>query len=96
MRTIQAAKLVHGGAIEELCAQRLEVPKRALAGVLGPEQRLNALARPTRQLLDALRMIRHHAETALMPLFATLNVTARSIQKPRPVRRKRQGATFQI
>lgn len=56
-------------------ARRPEVPKRALAGTPEPEQQLNALVHPTRQLLDALRMIPYRAETALMPLFATLNAT---------------------
>ena len=61
----------HERDIEELCARRPQVPKRVLAGSLAPEQRLDALARPTRELLDTLRMIVYRAETALMPPVAT-------------------------
>ena len=60
----------HERGIEALCARRPEVPRRVLAGSLEPEQRLEALSRPTRELLDTLRMIVYRAETALMPPVA--------------------------
>ena len=70
-RELRAAIRAYEQSIEALCARRPEVPKRVLAGALEPEQRLDALSRPTRALLDTLRMIVYRAETALMPPVAT-------------------------
>ena len=67
---LRAAIRAHEQDIEALCARRPEVPRRVLAGSLDAEQRLDALARPTRELLDTLRMIVYRAETALMPSVA--------------------------
>ena len=64
---LREAIRAHEQGIEQRCARRAEVPKRVLAGSLEEEQRLDALARPTRELLDTLRMIVYRAETALMP-----------------------------
>ena len=70
-RELRAAIRACEQSIEALCARRPEVPQRVLAGALEPEQRLDALSRPTRELLDTLRMIVYRAETALMPPVAT-------------------------
>ena len=67
---LREAISAHEQRIEERCARRPEVPKRVLAGSLEPEQRLDVLSRPTRELLDTLRMIVYRAETALMPPVA--------------------------
>ena len=67
---LREAISAHEHGIEALCARRSEVPRRVLAGSLQPEQRLEALSRPTRELLDTLRMIVYRAETALMPPVA--------------------------
>ena len=64
-RELRAAISSHKRSIETLCARRPEVPRRVLAGSLEAEQRLDALSRPTRALLDAVRMIVYRAQTAL-------------------------------
>ena len=57
--------------IEELCTRRKSLPRRVLAGELAPQQRLEALPQPTRNLLDTLRMLAYRAETAMLAPVAS-------------------------